>query len=108
MEDLRLIQVEKENLTGLPSLIPRQQRPVLPQEGPVPGELPPGLPSLIRSLAGRRQKFILFIDDLAFDQDDKTYQLKLATNCLATLGVRPAWRISQVMAWAWRASPDLR
>ena len=32
-----------------------------------------GLPQLIRSLAGRKQKFILFIDDLAFDQDDKTY-----------------------------------
>ena len=47
MEDLRLIEVEKENLTGMPGLI--------------------------RSLAGRRQKFILFIDDLAFDQDDKTY-----------------------------------
>lgn len=47
MEDLRLIEVQKENLTGLPSLI--------------------------RSLSGRRQKFILFIDDLAFDQDDKTY-----------------------------------
>ncbi len=47
MEDLRLIEIQKENLTGLPSLI--------------------------RSLAGRRQKFILFIDDLAFDQDDKTY-----------------------------------
>ena len=47
MEDLRLIEIQKENLTGLPSLI--------------------------RSLASRRQKFILFIDDLAFDQDDKTY-----------------------------------
>lgn len=47
MEDLRLIEIQKENLTGLPSLI--------------------------RSLAHRRQKFILFIDDLAFDQDDKTY-----------------------------------
>ncbi len=47
MEDLRLIEVEKENLTGMPQLI--------------------------RSLEGRRQKFILFIDDLAFDQDDKTY-----------------------------------
>ena len=47
MEELRLIEVEKENLTGMPELI--------------------------RSLAGRRQKFILFIDDLAFDQDDKTY-----------------------------------
>ncbi len=47
MEDLRLIDIQKENLTGLPGLI--------------------------RSLASRRQKFILFIDDLAFDQDDKTY-----------------------------------
>ena len=47
MEDLRLIEIQKENLTGLPCLI--------------------------RSLAQRRQKFILFIDDLAFDQDDKTY-----------------------------------
>ena len=47
MEDLRLIEIQKENLIGLPSLI--------------------------RSLACRRQKFILFIDDLAFDQDDKTY-----------------------------------
>ena len=49
MEDLRLIEVEKENLTGMPGLI--------------------------RSLAGRRQKFILFIDDLAFDQDDMNYSV---------------------------------
>ena len=47
MEDLRLIEIQKENLVGMPRLI--------------------------RSLAGRRQKFILFIDDLAFDQDDQTY-----------------------------------
>jgi len=47
MEELRLIEIQKENITGLPSLI--------------------------RSLGHRRQKFILFIDDLAFDQDDKTY-----------------------------------
>jgi len=47
MEDLRLIEIQKENITGLPSLI--------------------------RSLEGKRHKFILFIDDLAFDQDDKTY-----------------------------------
>lgn len=46
-EKLRLIEVEKEGLADLPVLI--------------------------RSLAGRRQKFILFIDDLAFDQDDRTY-----------------------------------
>ena len=30
---------------------------------------------LIRSLAGRQQRFILFIDDLAFDQDDRTYSV---------------------------------
>ena len=47
MENLRLIEIQKENLVGLPRLM--------------------------RSLSGRRQKFILFIDDLAFDQDDKTY-----------------------------------
>ena len=46
-EALRLIEVEKQGLADLPVLI--------------------------RSLAGRRQKFILFIDDLAFDQDDRTY-----------------------------------
>lgn len=47
MEELRLIEIQKEKLVGMPQLI--------------------------RSLEGRRQKFILFIDDLAFDQDDKTY-----------------------------------
>ena len=47
MEDLRLIEVEKENLTGMPELI--------------------------RSLAGRRQKFILFIDDLSFQKGDDRY-----------------------------------
>lgn len=47
MEALRLIEIQKENLAGMPRLI--------------------------RSLSGRRQRFILFIDDLAFDQDDKTY-----------------------------------
>ena len=31
------------------------------------------LPHLIRRLDGRRQTFILFIDDLAFDQDDRVY-----------------------------------
>ncbi len=62
MEDLRLIEVEKENLTGMPGLI--------------------------RSLAGRRQKFILFIDDLAFDQDDKTYSA-LKTILEGTLEKRP-------------------
>ena len=34
-----------------------------------------GLPALIRSLDGRRQKFILFIDDLAFDRDDTSYSI---------------------------------
>ena len=34
-----------------------------------------GLPALIRSLRGLRQKFIIFIDDLAFDRDDATYSV---------------------------------
>lgn len=35
------------------------------------------IPDLVRLLEGRAQKFILFIDDLAFDADDKAYsQLK--------------------------------
>lgn len=62
MEDLRLIEIQKENLTGLPSLI--------------------------RSLDGRRQKFILFIDDLAFDRDDKTYS-SLKTILEGSLEKRP-------------------
>lgn len=33
------------------------------------------MPVLIRRLGGRRQKFILFLDDLAFDQDDTTYSV---------------------------------
>ena len=48
-DDLRLIEVDKSDLTDLPDLI--------------------------RTLAPRRQKFILFIDDLAFDQDDRTYSV---------------------------------
>ena len=48
-EDLRLIEVQKQGLEDMPRLI--------------------------RTLAGRRQKFILFIDDLAFDQDDNTYSV---------------------------------
>jgi hypothetical protein len=47
------------------------------------------LPQLIRSLGGRRQKFILFIDDLAFDQDDKTYGV-LKTILEGGLEPRPA------------------
>ena len=47
MEELRIIEADKENLGGLPALI--------------------------RSLEGRRQKFIVFIDDLTFDRDDPTY-----------------------------------
>jgi len=46
-EDLRLIQVQKSAVETMPELT--------------------------RSLAGRRQKFILFIDDLTFDQDDGAY-----------------------------------
>ncbi len=48
-EDLRLIEVQKQGLADMPTLI--------------------------RTLAGRRQKFILFIDDLSFDQDDNTYSV---------------------------------
>ena len=47
------------------------------------------LPSLIRSLEGRRRKFILFIDDLAFDQDDRTYSV-LKTILEGGLERRPA------------------
>lgn len=49
MDDLRIIEADKENLGGLPALI--------------------------RSLRGRRHKFIVFIDDLAFDRDDPTYSV---------------------------------
>ncbi len=45
--NLRLIEVDKDRLSDLPCLI--------------------------RLLTGRRQKFILFIDDLTFDKDDRTY-----------------------------------
>ncbi len=47
LSGLRLIEVEKSDLNDLPELI--------------------------RTLGGRRQKFILFVDDLTFDQDDRTY-----------------------------------
>ena len=49
LEDLRLIEADKENLCDLPVLI--------------------------RMLGGRRQKFVIFIDDLAFDRDDRTYSV---------------------------------
>lgn len=49
MEELRIIEADKENLSGLPALI--------------------------RTLDGRRQKFIVFIDDLTFDRDDPTYSV---------------------------------
>lgn len=61
--DLRLIEVQKEGLAGMPALI--------------------------RQLGSRRQKFILFIDDLAFDQDDRTYSL-LKTILEGGLEPRPA------------------
>ena len=48
-EALRLIEIQKDGLRGMPQLI--------------------------RSLGGRKQRFILFIDDLAFDQDDHTYSV---------------------------------
>ena len=49
MEELRIIEADKSDLLGLPALI--------------------------RSLDGRRQKFIVFIDDLTFDRDDPTYSV---------------------------------
>ena len=48
-QQLRLIQADKEDLGGLPALI--------------------------RTLEGRRQKFIVFIDDLALDQDSTAYSV---------------------------------
>ncbi len=48
-DDLRMIEIQKDGLADLPVLV--------------------------RRLRDRRQKFILFIDDLAFDQDDHTYSL---------------------------------
>lgn len=49
MEELRLIEADKADLGGLPALI--------------------------RRLEGRRQKFVVFIDDLTFDRDDPTYSV---------------------------------
>lgn len=49
LENLRLVEADKENLGDLPVLI--------------------------RLLGGRRQKFVIFIDDLAFDRDDRTYSV---------------------------------
>lgn len=48
-EDLRIIELQKDGLSDMSELI--------------------------RVLRNKRQKFILFIDDLAFDQDDHTYSL---------------------------------
>ena len=48
-DDLRIIELQKDGLADMPALI--------------------------RQLGQRRQKFILFIDDLAFDQDDRTYSV---------------------------------
>lgn len=62
-EDIRLIEVQKEEVSTLPDLI--------------------------RMLGGRRRKFILFIDDLAFDQDDRTYSV-LKTILEGGLERRPA------------------
>ncbi len=60
---LRLIEIHKDNLSALPDLI--------------------------RTLGHRPQKFILFIDDLAFDKDDKTYS-SLKTILEGGLEPRPA------------------
>jgi hypothetical protein len=63
MEELRIIEADKEHLSGLPALI--------------------------RALDGRRQKFIVFIDDLTFDRDDPTYSV-LKTILEGGLERRPA------------------
>ena len=62
-EDLRIIELQKDGLADMPVLV--------------------------RRLRNRRQKFILFIDDLAFDQDDRTYSL-LKTILEGGLEPRPA------------------
>ncbi len=62
-EELRLIEIEKNSVCRLPELI--------------------------RSLGSRRQKFILFLDDLAFDEDDMTYSV-LKTILEGGLEPRPA------------------
>lgn len=49
MENLRLIEVDKSDLAGIPDLV--------------------------RLLGHQPQKFILFIDDLAFDKDDRNYSI---------------------------------
>lgn len=48
-ENLRIIELQKDGLAGIPKLV--------------------------RTLSSKKQKFILFIDDLAFDADDHTYSL---------------------------------
>ena len=61
-EDLRIVQADKEDLGGLPALI--------------------------RTLEGRRQKVILFIDDLALDQDSTAYSV-LKTILEGSVAPRP-------------------
>jgi predicted AAA+ superfamily ATPase len=62
-EGLRLIEVQKEELTDIPQLV--------------------------RTLGHRPQKFIIFIDDLSFDKEDKTFS-SLKTILEGGLEPRPA------------------
>lgn len=62
-EGLRLIEIQKEDLTEIPQLV--------------------------RTLEGRPQKFIIFIDDLSFDKADKTFS-SLKTILEGGLEPRPA------------------
>lgn len=55
----------------------------------VPKEELCGIPKLVRELADRPQKFIIFIDDLAFDKEDKTFS-SLKTILEGGLEPRPA------------------
>jgi hypothetical protein len=62
-ESLRLIEVEKEDLTDIPKLV--------------------------RNLGHRPQKFVIFIDDLAFDKEDKTFS-SLKSILEGSLEARPS------------------
>lgn len=62
-ESLRLIEVDKENLVDIPQLV--------------------------RNLGHRPQKFVIFIDDLAFDREDKTFS-SLKSILEGSLEPRPA------------------
>ena len=82
-EDLRIVQADKEDLGGLPALI--------------------------RTLEGRRQKVILFIDDLALDQGSTAYSVLKTILEGAWPPVRTTWRCTPpptAATWYARACPS--